>query len=154
MRLIFKFVSSLLLVFSVLFADESGWFPVSPVAPALAPAVLEKGQEWVIFRKTVGQELFLIRFPIEPEYRTIEGRFEVFAEKEGEIFELIVQPLSPEISGQNRHIDGKWVVEEVYHTDHHTYLFRTTSKHQNLAHFSYFWSSFSVEKIDQNGFSS
>ncbi len=148
MKFLVKTIVALFLTVSALFGKElsaDGWAFLDQPVKSSFETTKDDPSIWVVFRKTVGPESFLVRFPTEPVYQMVEGRFEASAVLAGEEFQLVVSPrVGPLPESRVYQIDGKWVSEEVKVTDEHTYLFRTVSERPQPPTHPYFVSSFSL----------
>src|SRR5689334_4251263 len=92
-------------------APSDGWFPVEK-KPQPAEQMESDSSIWVLFSKRMGDETFLVRLPGEPSYcYTPEGHFELLSEKDGEIFQLIVEENGRERGDLFYQVEGKWVRE-------------------------------------------
>ncbi len=148
MKFFVKTIIALFLAGSALFGKElsaDGWVSLDQPIKSSFETPKDDPSIWVIFRKTVGTESFLVRFPAEPVYQTIAGRFEASAVLDGEEFRLVVSPRTgPFPERRVYQADGKWVSEEVRVTDEHIYLFRTVSERPEPPTHAYFAGSFSL----------
>jgi hypothetical protein len=149
MKNIIKLLVLLGLMVSALFAEENGWFPVQPIAKSSFTAEKEDASIWVLFRKSLDTEQFLVRFPVEPSYTVVDGRFEAKATQGDKEFQLIAFPINTALDPglQVYQTEGKWVYEQVLFTDHHTYLLRTISNDAEAFSPSYFFASFSSKSL-------
>lgn len=145
MKFFIKYIVPLFLVTSS-FAAEDGWFPVEQPAKSSFEKEKDDLSIWVVFRKNVGAEQFLVRFPQEPIYQVVNGQFQASSAKDGEEFSLVVFPRTalPEPVSRVYQVDGKWISEQVHLTEEHVYLFRTVSERAETPSHQYFFQSFSV----------
>lgn len=128
-------------------APSDGWFPVEK-KPRPAEQNEVDPSIWVLFSKNMGDETFLVRLPGEPSYRyTSEGHFELFSEKEGRVFQLIIEENGRERGDLLYQLEGKWVHEHTVKSGTHLYCFRTLSNTSDNPDHEAFISSFFIEKI-------
>lgn len=142
----------LFLVFSSLYGEEKGWFPVEK--PVLSHSEGEESEAdlWVVFVKKIGTETIFVRFPEEPIYRLFpSGACEFSAAgketkhhlrieknlpvKQGRYQELLlisdVEALvqHPETGDLSYLCQGKWICEHVVESGEFRYLFQTVADH-------------------------
>lgn len=144
--MIFKFLISAVLLGSSIGND--GWYPVEKGGQVPDQAEDRDLSIWVLFVKSLEKERFLIRFPDEPAYRYLEGgELELISEREGEIFQLTVRPLSPHsLVDLTYPSEGKWAREHFFQTERYLYHFKTLSKSSDSKNMQAFISSFSIEE--------
>ncbi len=139
---------SFLTVFASLLGDGEGWFAVGKVPVADERQVDGDESIWVLFSKTIDREKFIVRFPSEPVYRYTEnGSMAIRSEKDGEIFELLVQKIDSDthLSTETQfQLEGKWVHEHEIKTSGHIYRFQTHSFELDSPAHQEFISSFSA----------
>ncbi len=146
----FKYLFSFILGFSSLSAEQGdGWIPIEKVRPEPTQE-REDNSLWVLFVKNLGPETFSVRFPQPPGYRyTDTGSMEITAEREGEIYQLTVQPVSTAelpFNDLSFPSEGKWVHEHYVQTPHYLYQLRTLSSISDSEGHHTFASSFFIEK--------
>lgn len=126
---------------------DEGWALVpKPVKAQEQEEVLDP-TIWVVFAKNLGEEQFMVRFPVDPDYwMGGNGELEISAEKLGEVFDLTVRKLEGnegKEGGSTQFLDGKWVHEHIAHSKHYQYHFRTISDQEISPNHKDFINSFS-----------
>jgi hypothetical protein len=139
-------IFSLIASSSLVSGGDDGWFSVPSLGKGEEESTERDPSIWVLFSKTIDLEKILVRLPEDPVYKYTEsGALEIRSESSGEIFELTVYKagsLSPLARDSLYHSEGGWIHEHVVKTEHHVYVFRTTSNQADSPNHKNFISSF------------
>ncbi len=127
--------------------DADGWVAVEKVPNAKELVTDLDPSIWVLFSKTLGAEKFLVRFPKDPVYRTVEGGGVILrAHFQGEIFELTAQKGSDQPKTDlSYEFEGKWIHEHFVETEEHLYRLRTYSPFSESQSHTTFATSFQIQ---------
>lgn len=155
------FILSFFAVYSIVSGGDNGWFSVEKAPQAKEESPERDSSIWVLFSKTIGLEKILVQFPEDPVcLYTESGMVALRSEKEGEIFELNIEPVikSPSFSPISEArskappasevlylSEGKWVHMHVIQTEHNMYSFRTYSNQLECPNHTLFISSFVLQ---------
>ena len=155
---IYKCVIAFLIVISPFVFAEEGWVSVPRPEHVVHQLEEEDRSVWVVFAKSFGSERVLVRFPEDPVYRHVEGRFEALASHFGRgemalivnkktIAASILQNAVYELHYHD-HETGQWVFEKHVDTDEHQYVLRLFHPSQSNVLFRQFSDSFEIRKIN------
>jgi hypothetical protein len=143
-----------LFVLSAPFAmADDGWVSVPRPERVIHQFAEEDRSIWVVFAKSFGSDRILLRFPEDPTYRHLEGRFEAMATHlgNGEMCLLVrkkvlsSKPPAPISEVAYRDADtGHWVRERHIETDQHQYILRMSHPMDSAALFRQFADSFEI----------
>ena len=152
------FLNKLLIAFFIAFTSfavaDDGWVSVARPERVVHQWEEDDSSIWIVFAKTFGQERILIRFPEDPVYRHLDGRFQAAATHLGiGEMSLIVRkketPSAPVASRREvsyRDADsGRWIRERHIETDEYHYVLRASMPTESATLYRQFVDSFEIE---------
>lgn len=149
---VIKYFFMFLFVSFTLSASNDGWVSVPRKENIVHQMETDDRSIWVVFAKTFGSERVLVRFPSDPIYRNVNGRFEAHSSHLGlGELSLIAQKrnFSEDEFSQNityRDVEtGRWIFEKHIDTNDYHYVLRASDPSQNGALFQAFSNSFEIE---------
>jgi len=155
--LIHKCIIALLLASSTFVVANEDWVSVPRLERVVHQLEEEDQPIWVVFAKNFGSERILVRFPVDPVYRHVEGRFEAYASQPvcGEMTLIVCKKNGAAASSQIQvqqvvyHDDdmGRWVLEKHIETDQNRYVLRFSHSAQSQVIFRQFSDSFEIQRI-------